>query len=284
PGGAPCRGRLRPHAAAGVDDEAAAEQAAAGAAAAREAGARERAARGAAQRARGRLTVERYAETARSWLCWPEARRHGAGLRRLRMLNVGTAAPDFELPDQDGRRHRLSDKRGSWVVLYFYPKDDTPGCTKEACAFRDAMADLGDLDAEVFGVSADDTASHAEFAAKYGLNFPLLADVDREVIDAYQAWGEKERDGVRYEGIMRITYLIDPQGMIAQTWTVEEPEAHADEDREALSRPAGRVSAGGPSERLGTTERARRRDARALSLGVEAGRGRRSRPRGEARL
>jgi len=159
------------------------------------------------------------------------------------MLNVGTAAPDFELPDQDGRRHRLSDKRGSWVVLYFYPKDDTPGCTKEACAFRDAMADLGDLDAEVFGVSADDTASHAEFAAKYGLNFPLLADVDREVIDAYQAWGEKERDGVRYEGIMRITYLIDPQGMIAQTWTVEEPEAHADEVREALSRHAGRVSA-----------------------------------------
>ncbi len=159
------------------------------------------------------------------------------------MLNVGTAAPDFELPDQDGRRHRLSDKRGSWVVLYFYPKDDTPGCTKEACAFRDAMADLGDLDAEVFGVSADDTASHAEFAAKYGLNFPLLADVDREVIDAYQAWGEKERDGVRYEGIMRITYLIDPQGMIAQTWTVEESEAHADEVREALSRHAGRVSA-----------------------------------------
>lgn len=160
------------------------------------------------------------------------------------MLRVGSAAPDFALPDQDGRIHRLSDERGSWVVLYFYPKDDTPGCTKEACAFRDAMSELGDLDAVVLGVSADDEASHREFAAKYALNFALLADVDRRVIDAYGAWGEKVRpDGERFEGILRVTYLIDPDGTVAESWLVTDPEAHAGEVRDALARRAGRVSA-----------------------------------------
>ena len=160
------------------------------------------------------------------------------------MLNVGSAAPDFALPDQDGRVRRLSDERGAWVVLYFYPKDDTPGCTTEACGFRDAMSELGDLDAVVMGVSADEEASHKEFAAKYGLNFPLLADVDREVIDAYGAWGEKERPtGERFEGILRVTYLIDPQGKVAQTWNVTEPETHAAEVRDALARHQGRVTA-----------------------------------------
>jgi peroxiredoxin Q/BCP len=170
-------------------------------------------------------------------------RRRSPVARRLDMLKVGTTAPDFALPDQDGRVHRLADKRGSWVVLYFYPKDDTPGCTKEACAFRDAMSDLGDLDAVVLGVSADDEASHREFASKYGLNFPLLADVDRRAIEAYEAWGEKEHEGVRYEGIGRGTYLVDPAGRVAETWLVTDPEAHAAEVREALARHAGRVSA-----------------------------------------
>lgn len=159
------------------------------------------------------------------------------------MLDVGTTAPDFELRDQDGRRHRLMDKRGSWVVLYFYPKDDTPGCTKEACSFRDGMSALAALDAVVLGVSADDVASHKEFADKHALNFPLLADPDRKVIEAYGAWGEKERDGERIEGTLRISYLIDPSGKIAQTWTVAVPEAHASEVREALEGHTGKVSA-----------------------------------------
>lgn len=159
------------------------------------------------------------------------------------MLDVGTTAPDFELKDQDGRTHRLSDKRGNWVVLYFYPKDDTPGCTKEACSFRDGMSALAALDAVVLGVSADDVASHKEFADKYALNFPLLADVDRQAIDAYGAWGQKERDGEVFEGILRISYLVDPAGKIAQSWTVTEPEGHASEVHEALERHAGRVSA-----------------------------------------
>ena len=159
------------------------------------------------------------------------------------MLNVGTAAPDFALPDQDGRVHRLSELRGSWVVLYFYPKDDTPGCTKEACAFRDSLPRFGELDAVVLGVSADDQASHKEFATKHGLSFPLLADVDKQAIEAYGAWGEKEWAGQKIEGILRISYLIDPEGRIAQAWSVTEPELHADEVREALARHQGRVSA-----------------------------------------
>lgn len=129
------------------------------------------------------------------------------------------------------------------MVLYFYPKDDTAGCTKEACSFRDGLPAFAGLDAVVLGVSADDVGSHNAFAGKYGLNFPLLADVDRRVIDAYQAWGEKERDGERYEGILRITYLIDPSGRIAQTWSVVDPESHAAEVREALELHVGRVSA-----------------------------------------
>ena len=159
------------------------------------------------------------------------------------MLDVGSAAPNFELYDQDGRLRRLSDHRGSWVVLYFYPKDDTPGCTKEACAFRDGMAELDALDAVVLGVSADDVSSHKAFADKHSLNFPLLADVDRKAIDAYEAWGEKEREGERFEGILRVSYLIDPEGRIAQTWTVAEPETHAEEVGAALARHAGRATA-----------------------------------------
>ena len=106
-------------------------------------------------------------------------------------MEVGTLAPDFALPDQEGRTHRLSDYRGRWVVLYFYPKDDTPGCTKEACGFRDQMGSLKALDAVVLGVSADDVESHKRFAEKYGLNFPLLADPERKVIRACGAWGAR---------------------------------------------------------------------------------------------
>ncbi|GAA5336808.1 thioredoxin-dependent thiol peroxidase [Thermus antranikianii] len=149
-------------------------------------------------------------------------------------MEPGTAAPDFALPDQDGRIHRLSDYRGKWVVLYFYPKDDTPGCTKEACGFRDRMGDLQELGAVVLGVSADDVQSHKRFAEKYGLNFPLLADPEREVILAYGAWGKKNLYGKEYEGVLRQTFLIDPEGRIAQVWRKVSPEDHAEEVAEAL--------------------------------------------------
>ncbi|WP_041438586.1 MULTISPECIES: thioredoxin-dependent thiol peroxidase [Thermus] len=149
-------------------------------------------------------------------------------------MEPGTAAPDFALPDQEGRIHRLSDYRGKWVVLYFYPKDDTPGCTKEACGFRDRMRDLQELGAVVLGVSADDVQSHKRFAEKYGLNFPLLADPERKVILAYGAWGKKNLYGKEYEGVLRQTFLIDPEGRIAKVWRKVSPEDHAEEVAEAL--------------------------------------------------
>ena len=149
-------------------------------------------------------------------------------------MEVGTLAPDFALPDQEGRTHRLSDYRGRWVVLYFYPKDDTPGCTKEACGFRDQMGSLKALDAVVLGVSADDVESHKRFAEKYGLNFPLLADPERKVIGAYGAWGKKNPYGTEEGGVLRQTFLIDREGRIARVWRKVSPEGHALEVAEAL--------------------------------------------------
>ncbi|MFN4070351.1 MAG: thioredoxin-dependent thiol peroxidase [Thermus caldifontis] len=149
-------------------------------------------------------------------------------------MELGTLAPDIALPDQEGRIHRLSDYRGRWVVLYFYPKDDTPGCTKEACGFRDRMGDLQELGAVVLGVSADDVESHKRFAEKYGLNFPLLADPERQAILAYGAWGKKNLYGKEYEGVLRQTFLIDPEGRIAKVWKKVSPEGHAEEVAEAL--------------------------------------------------
>jgi len=151
----------------------------------------------------------------------------------------GTLATDFALPDQEGRVHRLSDYRGRWVVLYFYPKDDTPGCTKEACGFRDRMGDLQALGAVVLGVSADDVESHKRFAEKYGLNFPLLADPERQAILAYGAWGKKNLYGKEYEGVLRQTFLIDPEGRIAKVWRKVSPEEHPEEVAEALRRERG---------------------------------------------
>lgn len=149
-------------------------------------------------------------------------------------MEVGSLAPDFQLPDQEGKPHRLSDYRGRWVVLYFYPKDDTPGCTTEACGFRDRMGDLVDLGAVVLGVSADDVDSHRRFAQKHRLNFPLLADPERRAILAYGAWGKKKLYGKEYEGVLRQTFLIDPEGHIAKVWKRVSPEGHAEEVAAAL--------------------------------------------------
>ena len=150
------------------------------------------------------------------------------------MLEVGDQAPAFELQDQDGTTHSLEGYRGRWLVLYFYPKDDTPGCTKEACGFRDASDGLAALDAAVIGVSADDAAAHRKFAQKYELNFPLLVDPEKSVLEGYGAWTEKQMYGKRYMGVARITYLIDPDGRIAQVWPKVKAEGHADEVRAAL--------------------------------------------------
>lgn len=150
------------------------------------------------------------------------------------MLEAGVMAPDFDLIDQDGIKRSLSDTRGSWTVLYFYPKDDTPGCSAEACSFRDALPEFEGLDAVVYGVSADDQISHRQFAEKFDLNFPLLVDKDRRVIDAYQAYGRKLVGDVVKEGILRRTYLIDPEGRVARSWKVDEPETHAAEVGRAI--------------------------------------------------
>ena len=149
-------------------------------------------------------------------------------------MEVGTLAPDFALPDQEGRTHRLSDYRGRWVVLYFYPTDHPPLCTTEACVFPSQMGSLKALHAVVLGVSADDVESHKRFAEKYGLNFPLLADPERKVIGAYGAWGKKNLYGKEVEGVLRQTFLIDPEGRIARVWRKVSPEGHALEVAEAL--------------------------------------------------
>jgi peroxiredoxin Q/BCP len=141
-------------------------------------------------------------------------------------LEPGTRAPEFQLTADDGRLVKLSDFRGKPVVLYFYPKDDTPGCTREACAFRDLHADLQAAGAVVLGVSPDAVASHVKFRDKYQLNFPLLADPDHAVADQYGAWREKNMYGKKSLGIQRSTYLIAPDGGIARVWKRVSVDGH----------------------------------------------------------
>lgn len=143
-------------------------------------------------------------------------------------------APDFELEALDGKKVRLSDLRGKWIVLYFYPKDDTPGCTKEACDFRDSMDKVVSLGATVLGVSRDNTKSHQRFASKYSLNFTLLSDPDGEVHRAYGAFGLKKMYGKEKEGTIRSTFIIDPSGHIRKAWRNVKVEGHVAEVLEAL--------------------------------------------------
>ena len=150
------------------------------------------------------------------------------------VIEDGRKAPAFALQDQNGTTLRLKDYAGRPVVLYFYPKDDTPGCTVEACAFRDAEPDFSKVKAVVLGVSVLDTKSKAKFAKKHGLNFPLLADEDHAVADAYGAWQEKSMYGRKYMGVARITYLIGPDGKVARRWDKVSPAKHADEVLAAL--------------------------------------------------
>lgn len=136
-------------------------------------------------------------------------------------------APDFSLPDQNGLTHTLQDYAGKWLIVYFYPKDDTPGCTKEACNFRDGFQMFADKGVAIVGVSKDTVASHKKFAEKFNLNFPLLADESKETIKAFGAWTEKGFMG--RPGIVRNTYLINPQGEIVKEYIKVKPELHADE-------------------------------------------------------
>ena len=149
-------------------------------------------------------------------------------------LQAGDPAPDFTLDSNQGAQH-LEDYRGKWVVLYYYPKNATPGCTAEACDFRDLSTSAG-LNAQVLGVSADDLDSHEDFASEHSLPFPLLSDPEHEVAERYGAYGEKQRDGKSYKGILRSTFLINPEGQVVEAMYNVNPTGHAEEVAERLER------------------------------------------------
>ena len=150
-------------------------------------------------------------------------------------LNLGDAAPDFSLPDSEGNVVRLADLKGKRVVLYFYPRDNTPGCTKEACGFRDAYDDYQGKDLVVLGVSTDDAKSHVKFATKYELPFPLLTDEDGQVASAYGSYGLKKFMGKEFMGINRSTFIIGPDGAIEKIYRKVKPEPHAAEVLEDIA-------------------------------------------------
>ncbi len=149
-------------------------------------------------------------------------------------MEAGAKAPEFELESDSGKTIRLSELRGRKVVLYFYPKDDTPGCTTEACELRDRFPEIEEKNATVLGVSPDGVKSHQRFKAKHELPFTLLSDPDHAVADAYGAWGEKKRFGKTYEGILRSTFVIDEDGVIEKVFAQVKPKGHGDEVVQAL--------------------------------------------------
>jgi peroxiredoxin Q/BCP len=151
------------------------------------------------------------------------------------MLSIGSKAPAFSLPADDGTTVSLESLAGRAVVLYFYPKDDTPGCTVEACEFRDRWAEVRKAGAVVLGVSPDPVTSHVKFKKKFNLPFPLLADVDHSVAEAYGAWGEKSMYGRKYKGILRTTFVIDGNGRIAKVFEKVKPKGHGAEVFEEVS-------------------------------------------------
>ena len=151
------------------------------------------------------------------------------------MLKEGEEAPDFTSKDQNGSEVKLSDLRGQKVVLYFYPKDDTPGCTREACALRDADPEMQAMDARTWGISILGSGSKAAFKAKYGLPFTLLADEDHRVAEAYGAWSQKTNYGKTYWGVQRASFLVDPSGRLARVWPKVDPDSHAADVLAALA-------------------------------------------------
>jgi thioredoxin-dependent peroxiredoxin len=150
-------------------------------------------------------------------------------------LQPGDQAPEVALPDEHGTIHRLSDQRGRWTVVYFYPEDDTPGCTTEACQFRDLHEQIHDVGADVWGISPDGASSHRRFREKFGLPFTLLSDEDHVVASQFGAWGLKNNYGRQTEGIIRSTWLVDPNGRIARAWPKVKADGHAAAVVEALA-------------------------------------------------
>lgn len=138
-------------------------------------------------------------------------------------------AHDFNLPDQNGKMHSLSDYTGKWLVLYFYPKDDTPGCTIEACSFRDSRKDFHDIGAEIVGISKDGVTSHKKFEERHNLNFTLLSDESHSVIEAYDSWNPKKMFGKEFLGVERNTFLISPEGELVKTYKNVNPVTHSSE-------------------------------------------------------
>lgn len=153
------------------------------------------------------------------------------------MLKEGDLAPDFTARDSNGDEVKLSDLRGRKVALYFYPKDDTPGCTKQACSFRDSFEEFREKGIEVLGVSLDDAASHRKFAAKYDLPFTLLTDPEHEVADLYGVYGEKQFMGKKYMGVSRTTFLIDEEGRIVKVFDKVKVEHHAEDVLHSFAAP-----------------------------------------------
>jgi len=151
------------------------------------------------------------------------------------VISSGKMAPDFTLLDENGDAHKLSDYRGQPVVLYFYPRDDTKGCTTEACNFRDDYSAYQDAGVVILGVSPDDSKSHAKFKNKYDLPFTLLTDTDHKVCELYGVWGTKQMYGREYQGVFRTTFLIDAQGVIAQVFEKVKPAEHSAEVLAALT-------------------------------------------------
>ena len=144
-------------------------------------------------------------------------------------VKVGQKSPSFNLPDQDGAMHKLSDYLGQWILVYFYPRDATPGCTKEACMIRDNYEGFKNLKVKVFGISADSIGSHKKFTEKHKLPFTLLSDENKETLKAYGAWRKKKLIGREYYGIARTSFLIDPEGKIAKIYESVKPPLHAKE-------------------------------------------------------
>lgn len=144
-------------------------------------------------------------------------------------LNFGDVAPDFTLADQEGNSHTLSKLKGNWVFLFFYPKDNTPGCTKEACSIRDIHSNLQKKNLVVFGVNPGSMESHKKFVEKYTLSYPILVDEDKEVVKKYGVWGTKKMFGREYESTFRTSFLIDPEGKIAKIYKKVKPAVHAEE-------------------------------------------------------
>lgn len=151
------------------------------------------------------------------------------------MIDIGTIAPDFTLPDENGEERKLSDERGKIVVLYFYPKDNTPGCTKEACSLRDSIEDLKGLDAVVIGISPDKSESHRKFIDKFSLPFHLLSDTEHSVMEIYGAYGEKMMYGKKTIGVIRTTYIIGKDGKVLKIFRKVNTATHGDDVRKALA-------------------------------------------------